>query len=80
MTENLSPETLVGAEANVPASNGGGTVESPAISLTELSKVYGTDFKDTATALKAIKDTKSLWVNEKKILLQKYNPLRIPMN
>lgn len=57
MTENLSPETLVGA-AHVDAANGGGTVESSALSLADLNKHLGSDFKDVPTALKALKDTK----------------------
>lgn len=57
MTENLSPETLVG-DSHVASSNGGGTVESPALTLVELNKYLGSDFKDTSTALKALKDTK----------------------
>lgn len=57
MTENLSPETLVDG-AHVTPANGGGTVESSALTLAELNKHLGSDFKDTATALKALKDTK----------------------
>lgn len=57
MTENLSPDTLVG-DTHVASSNGGGTVESSALSLADLNKHLGSDFKDTATALKALKDTK----------------------
>jgi len=57
MTENLSPETLAGGAVNTPA-DGGGTVESPALTLVELNKFLGSDFKDTTTALKALKDTK----------------------
>ncbi len=57
MNENLSPETLVG-DAQLTSSNGGGTVESPALTLVELNKYLGSDFKDTSTALKALKDTK----------------------
>jgi hypothetical protein len=57
MEANPSPETLVDAAVNT-AANGGGTVEEPAIKLADLSKVLGTDFKDTATALQSIKETK----------------------
>lgn len=57
MTENPSPETLVG-DAQLTSSNGGGTVESPAVTLAELNKHLGSDFKDPSTALKALKDTK----------------------
>ena len=58
MNENPSPTPLVDGSHVAPA-NGGGTVESPSVSLAELSKVLGTDFKDPSTALKAIQDTKS---------------------
>lgn len=57
MTENPSPETLVG-DAQLTASNGGGTVDSPVLSLAELNKFLGSDYKDSATALKSLKDTK----------------------
>lgn len=57
MTENPSPETL--AETSLKsAADGGGTVESPALTLADLNKHLGADFKDTSTALKALKDTK----------------------
>lgn len=57
MTENPSPETLVG-DAHVEPSNGGGTVESSALTLADLNKHLGSGFKDVPTALKALKDTK----------------------
>lgn len=57
MTENLSPEPLADA-THVDAADGGGTVESSALTLAELNKYLGSDFKDPATALKALKDTK----------------------
>ncbi len=57
MTENLSPETLADGVHVAPA-DGGGTVESPALTLAELNKYLGSDFKDPQTALKALKDTK----------------------
>jgi len=57
MTENLSPEPLADGAVNTPA-DGAGTVESSALTLAELNKHLGSDFKDTATALKALKDTK----------------------
>lgn len=57
MTENLSPETLADGSLKSPA-DGGGTVESPALTLAELNKYLGSDFKDPSTALKALKDTK----------------------
>lgn len=57
MTENLSPDTLADA-SHMSAADGGGTVESPVISLADLNAQLGGNFKDTATALKALKDTK----------------------
>lgn len=57
MTEDLSPETLA-EDAQLTSADGGGTVESPALTLAELNKFLGADFKDTNTALKALKDTK----------------------
>lgn len=57
MTENLSAETLVG-DTHVASSNGGATVETPQLSLADLNRHLGSDFKDTTTALKALKDTK----------------------
>lgn len=58
MTENPSPETLVGAPLEA-AANGGGTVESPVLSLAELNKFLGSDFKDPSTALQSLKETKN---------------------
>lgn len=55
--DNPSSETLAG-EAHVDSSDGGETVDSPALSLAELNKYLGSDFKDAPTALKALKDTK----------------------
>lgn len=57
MTENPSPETLADGSQLNPA-DGGGTVESPALTLAELNKHLGSDFKDPSTALKSLKDTK----------------------
>lgn len=57
MTEDLSTDTLVDGAVNTPA-DGGVTVESPALTLAELNKQLGSDFKDPSTALKALKDTK----------------------
>lgn len=57
MTENPSSETLADA-AHVTAADGGETVESSTLSLAELNKYLGSDFKDPSTALKALKDTK----------------------
>lgn len=57
MTENLSTETLADA-SRTSAADGGVTVESPALTLAELNKQLGSDFKDPSTALKALKDTK----------------------
>jgi len=55
--EYLSSETLVG-DAHVESSDGGETVDSPALTLAELNKYLGSDYKDSATALKSLKDTK----------------------
>lgn len=57
MSENLSTETLA-ETSHVAAADGGVTVESPALTLVELNTILGSDFKDTSTALKALKDTK----------------------
>lgn len=57
MTENLSTEPLADASLK-SAADGGVTVESPAITLADLNAQLGGTFKDTATALKALKDTK----------------------
>lgn len=57
MTENPSSETLAD-EAQLTSADGGETVESPALTLAELNKHLGSDFKDRSTALKALKDTK----------------------
>jgi hypothetical protein len=57
MTENPSPETLA-ETSRTSAADGGGTVESPALTLAELNKQLGSDFKDPSTALRALKDTK----------------------
>lgn len=55
--EDLSSDTLAGT-AHVDASDGDETVESPALTLAELNKYLGSDFKDAETALKSLKDTK----------------------
>lgn len=57
MTENPSPETLADGAQLTPA-DGGGTVESSALSLKELNDKLGSNFKDAPTALQALKDTK----------------------
>lgn len=57
MTDNPSPDTLAEGAQLTPA-DGGGTVGTPALTLAELNKHLGSDFKDAATALKALKDTK----------------------
>lgn len=57
MNENPSPETLADA-TRTSAADGGGTVESPSIKLEDLNKVFGTDFKDAASALRSVKETK----------------------
>lgn len=58
MTENPSPETLVG-DAQLTSANGGGTVESPALTLADLNAQLGSNFKDTATAIQSLKETKN---------------------
>lgn len=57
MDNNLSTEPLAG-ESHVASADGGVTVEKPALSLEDLNKHLGANFKDTATALQALKDTK----------------------
>lgn len=57
MTEDLSTEPLAG-ESHVASADGGVTVESPAITLADLNAQLGGNFKDTASALKSLKDTK----------------------
>jgi hypothetical protein len=58
MSENPSPEPLAEA-THVDAADGGGTVESPALTLAELNTFLGSDFKDTSTALQSLKETKN---------------------
>lgn len=53
--DNLTDPTLSGA-AHVDASDGQAAV-ADTLSLTELNSILGKDFKDKATALKAVKDT-----------------------
>lgn len=53
LTENTVPDA-----AHVTAAEGGAAV-APALSLAEINQTLGKDFKDTATALKALKDTQS---------------------
>ena len=55
--KDLSSDTLAGT-AHVDASDGEETVDSPALTLAELNKYLGSDFKDSATALKSLKETK----------------------
>jgi hypothetical protein len=62
--DNLSPETLAGSP-QLSAADGGETVASPALSLSDLNSHLGSDFKDVSTALKALKDTQS-YVGKKK--------------
>lgn len=73
MTENLSPEPLVGG-AHVESANGGGTVESPALTLVDLNKHLGSDFKDVPTALKALKDTKDFVGKRKQDIVAEVTP------
>ena len=74
MTENLSTETLVGAETNVPAANGGVTVETPALTLAELNATLGSTFKDAPTALRALKDTQSYVGKRKEDIASELKP------
>lgn len=55
---NPSSETLVGADGNVPAADGGETVGTDT-TLAELNKILGGNFKDLPSALKAVQDTKA---------------------
>jgi hypothetical protein len=58
MENNLNSDTLSG-DAQLTSSNGGESVNSPALTLADLNATLGKDFKDSATALKALKDTQS---------------------
>lgn len=58
MSNDPSTETLADA-SQLNAADGGVTVESPALTLVELNKHLGADFKDTATALQSLKETKN---------------------
>lgn len=57
MTDNPSPDTLADG-VHVASADGGGTVGAAALSLEDLNKHLGADFKDVPTALRALKDTK----------------------
>jgi len=56
MFEDTTPETFPGA-ADVPASDGGGAVDTNSLSLDELNTFLGKNFKDKDSALKSLKDT-----------------------
>ena len=58
MTDNLSPEALADASLK-SAADGGGTVVQPALTLEQLNATLGSTFKDSDSALKALKDTQS---------------------
>lgn len=58
MEDNLTGSTLTDA-SRTSAAAGETAVDSSTLSLTELNQYLGKDFKDTATALKALKDTQS---------------------
>lgn len=79
MNENLSPDTLVDA-SHVAAANGGGTVESPTLTLAELNKTLGADFKDPSTALKSLKDTKDFVGKRKEDIANELRAAVIPQN
>lgn len=55
-SDNPTVETLADG-AHVTPADGGAAVVSDALSLSELNQALGKDFKDTASALKAFKDT-----------------------
>lgn len=57
METTPSSEPLVDG-AHVTPANGGETASKPAVTLEDLNKQLGSDFKDVPTALKALKDTK----------------------
>lgn len=59
MENNPSPDPLVPVATNVPTGNGGGTVVKPALTLEEINATLGSTFKDSDSALKALKDTQS---------------------
>ena len=79
MTENPSPETLVD-DAQLTPANGGGTVDSPALTLAELNSFLGSDFKDKDTALKALKDTKDFVGKRKEDILKDAQPIIKPVD
>lgn len=58
MEQNPSTETLAG-DTHVESSDGGVTVQSPALSLDAINATLGSTFKDPETALRALKDTQS---------------------
>lgn len=53
--DNLTPDTLPGGAHVEPS--GGNEAVADTLSLAELNQYLGKDFKDKATALKAVKDT-----------------------
>lgn len=77
MNENLSPEPLTG-DAQLTSTGGGGTVESPSLSLAELNKTLGADFKDSSTALKSLKDTKDFVGKRKEDIANELRATVIP--
>lgn len=56
MDDVITPETLADAP-QLSATDGGSADEAGSISLDELSKVLGKEYKDAETALKSVKDT-----------------------
>lgn len=77
MTENLSTETLAGAN-QLAAADGGVTVESPALTLAELNKYLGSDFKDTSTALQSLKETKNFVGKRKEDIVAEVRQTMVP--
>lgn len=78
MDQNLSSETLVDGAQLTPA-NGGETVGTPVLSLDELNKHLGSDFKDPATALKSLKDTKDFVGKRKEDIAAEVKASLIPV-
>jgi hypothetical protein len=79
MTEDLSTEPLADASLK-SAADGGVTVESLAITLADLNAQLGGNFKDTATALKALKDTKDFVGKRKEDIAAEVKASLIPAN
>lgn len=72
--DNLTDNTLAG-DAHVTSTDGGAAV-AESLSLAELNQTLGKTFKDTATALVALKETQS-WVGKK---IDAANPALAPVD